>query len=137
MFSRDNKALQLAMSQKDLRLDATSREMLQERQQVRVHIRTIIYHYLCMSSTFLSVVILPPPSFPQVHDLKVELRTMKAGLHNTSQFILEPKELKEAVKELYRKHLHDYDQVGREGREGRVEGHSLSSHDYDMSYTCY
>ena len=62
---------------------------------------------------------------------------MKAGLHNTSQFILEPKELKEAVKELYRKHLHDYDQVGREGREGRVEGHSLSSHDYDMSYTCY
>jgi len=33
-FSRDNKALQLAMTQKDLRLDATSREMLQERQQV-------------------------------------------------------------------------------------------------------
>ena len=53
-----------------------------------------------------------PSLFPQVHDLKVELRTLKAGLHNTSQFILEPKELKEAVKELYRKHLHDYDQVG-------------------------
>ena len=53
-----------------------------------------------------------PSFFPQVHDLKVELRTLKAGLHNTSQFILEPKELKEAVKELYRKHLHDYDQVG-------------------------
>ena len=81
-----------------------------------------------MSSKFLSVVILPSPPFPQVHDLKVELRTMKAGLHNTSQFIQEPKELKEAVKELYRKHLHDYDQVGREGREGWVEGHSLSSH---------
>ena len=59
VFSRDNKALQLAMSQKDLRLDATSREMLQERQQVHVRIRTVIYHYLCMSSTFLSVVILP------------------------------------------------------------------------------
>ena len=42
VFSRDNKALQLAMSQKDLRLDATSREMLQERQQVRVHVRTVI-----------------------------------------------------------------------------------------------
>ena len=34
-FSRDNKALQLAMAQKDLRLDATTTEMLQERQKVR------------------------------------------------------------------------------------------------------
>ena len=51
---------------KDLRLDATSREMLQERQQV--------------------------------HDLKVELRMLKGGgLHNTSQFIQEPKELKEVA----------------------------------------
>ena len=33
-FSRDNKALQLAMAQKDLRLDATTKEMLLERQQV-------------------------------------------------------------------------------------------------------
>ena len=33
-FSRDNKALQLAMAQKDLRLDATTKEMLQERQKV-------------------------------------------------------------------------------------------------------
>ena len=51
------------------------------------------------------------PSQLQVHDLKVELRTMKAGLHNTSRFIQEPKELKEAIKTLYRKHLNDYDQV--------------------------
>ena len=55
----------ISMTMKDLRLDATSREMLQERQQV--------------------------------HDLKVELRMLKAGLHNTSQFIQEPKELKEVA----------------------------------------
>ena len=78
-FSRDNKALQLAMAQKDLRLDATSKEMLHERQQA--------------------------------HNLKVELRNIKAGLHNTSRFIQEPKELKESIKQLYRKHLQDYDQV--------------------------
>ena len=78
-FSRDNKALQLAMSQKDLRLDATAKDMLQERQQVQ--------------------------------DLKVELKNIKAGLHNTSRFIQEPKELKEKIKDLYRKHLHDFDQV--------------------------
>ena len=48
VFSRDNKALQLAMSQKDLRLDATSREMLQERQQVHVHIRTVNITITCV-----------------------------------------------------------------------------------------
>ena len=47
----------------------------------------------------------------QVHDLKVELRNIKAGLHNTSRFIQEPKDLKEAIKALYRKHLQDYDRV--------------------------
>lgn len=47
----------------------------------------------------------------QSHNLKVELRNVKAGLHNTSRFIQEPKELKEAVKSLYKKHLHDFDQV--------------------------
>ena len=78
-LSRENRAQQLVMSQKDLRLDATTKEMQKERQQVQ--------------------------------DLKVELRNVKAGLHNTSRYIQEPKELKEAVKELYRKHLHDFDQV--------------------------
>ena len=78
-LSRDNKALHLAMAQKDLRLDATAKDMLQERQQVQ--------------------------------DLKVELKNIKAGLHNTSRFIQEPKELKEKIKELYRKHLQDFDQV--------------------------
>ena len=47
----------------------------------------------------------------QVHDLKVELRNIKAGLHNTSRFIQEPKDLKESIKALYRKHLQDYDRV--------------------------
>ena len=47
----------------------------------------------------------------QVHDLKVELRNIKAGLHNTSRFIQEPKDLKESIKALYRKHLQDYDTV--------------------------
>ena len=78
-FSQDNNALQLAMAQKDLRLDATSKEMLLERQAV--------------------------------HDLKVEVKNLKAGLHNTSRFIQEPKQLKESIKELYRKHLQDFDQV--------------------------
>lgn len=42
-FSRDNKALQLAMAQKDLRLDATTKEMLQERQKVsRLLHKTVI-----------------------------------------------------------------------------------------------
>lgn len=56
----------------------------------------------------------------QVHDLKVELRNIKAGLHNTSRFIQEPKDLKESIKALYRKHLQDYD---------RVNHHSV----YDLS----
>ena len=47
----------------------------------------------------------------QVHDLKIELRNIKAGLHNTSRFIQEPKDLKESIKALYRKHLQDYDRV--------------------------
>lgn len=78
-LSRDNKAFQLAMAQKDLRLDATLKDMLHERQSVQ--------------------------------DLKVELKNIKAGLHNTSRFIQEPNELKETVKELYRRHLRDFDQV--------------------------
>ncbi len=78
-LSRDNKALQLAMTQKDLRLDATAKDMLHEKQSVQY--------------------------------LKVELKNIKTGLHNTSRFIQEPKELKEKIKELYRKHLHDFDQV--------------------------
>ena len=44
-FSRDNKALQLAMAQKDLRLDATTTEMLQERQKVCLsHTNMYMYH---------------------------------------------------------------------------------------------
>ena len=46
-----------------------------------------------------------------VEDLRTELRNIKAGLHQSSRFIQEPKELKEAVKELYRKHLEDFEQV--------------------------
>ena len=69
---------------------------------VSTGIKTICYPPGCLESF---------PSQLQVHDLKVELRTMKAGLHNTSRFIQEPKELKEAIKTLYRKHLNDYDQV--------------------------
>ena len=53
-----------------------------------------------------------PPPPPQVHDLKVELRGIKAGLHGTTRLIQEPKELKEAIKVLYRKHLQHFDQVG-------------------------
>ena len=50
-FSCDNKALQLAMAQKDLRLDATTKEMLQERQKVT---ETITQDYNNFSYT-------PPP----------------------------------------------------------------------------
>ncbi len=78
-LSRDNKALQLAMTQKDLRLDATAKDMLHEKQSVQY--------------------------------LRVELKNIKAGLHSTSRFIQEPKELKEKIKELYRKHLQDFNQV--------------------------
>ena len=78
-FSRENKALELGMSHNKLRLSATTKEMMQEREQC--------------------------------HTLKVELRTIKAGLHNTSRYILEPKQLKAAIKELYKKHLQDFDQV--------------------------
>ena len=78
-FSRENKAKDLDISHNKLRLVATTKEMMQEREQCQ--------------------------------NLKVELRTVKAGLHNTSRFIQEPKELKEAIKELYKKHLQDFDQV--------------------------
>ena len=47
----------------------------------------------------------------KMNDLKTELRSIKAGLHNSARFIQEPKELKEAVKELYRRHLGDFEQV--------------------------
>ena len=78
-FSRENKALELAMSHNKLRLAATTKEMMQEREKC--------------------------------HNLKVELRTVKAGLHSTSRFIQEPAELKEAIKDLYKKHLQDFDKV--------------------------
>lgn len=78
-FSRENKALELAMSHNKLRLAATTKEMMNERDEC--------------------------------HNLKVELRNIKAGLHNTSRFIQEPADLKEAIKGLYRKHLQDFDQV--------------------------
>lgn len=77
-FSRDNKELLLEMEKQKLRLDATSKEMMRERQLV--HLRD------------------------------VELRNIKGGLHKSSRFVQEPKQLKEAVKELYRKHLQDFDQ---------------------------
>ncbi len=38
-------------------------------------------------------------------NLKVELRTVKAGLNNGSRFIQELKELKEATKELYTRNI--------------------------------
>ena len=47
----------------------------------------------------------------QVEDLRTELRNIKCGLHSSSRYIQEPRELKEAVKELYRKHLEDFEQV--------------------------
>ena len=47
----------------------------------------------------------------KMEDLKTELRNIKAGLHNSARFIQEPKELKEAVKELYRRHLGNFEQV--------------------------
>ncbi len=78
-LSRDKKKLELAMTENKHRLAATTKEMMNEREQC--------------------------------HNLKVELRNVKAGLHNTSRFIQEPKELKEAVKALYKQHLHDFDKV--------------------------
>lgn len=47
----------------------------------------------------------------QVHNLKVEIQGFKANLHNTTRFIQEPKQLKETMKEMYKKYLRDYDQV--------------------------
>ena len=78
-LSRDKKKLELAMTENKHRLSATTKEMMNEREQCQ--------------------------------NLKVELRNVKAGLHNTSRFIQEPKELKEAVKALYKQHLHDFDKV--------------------------
>lgn len=46
-----------------------------------------------------------------VESLRTELRNIKTGLDRSSQFIQEPKHLKEAVKELYRKHLEDFKTV--------------------------
>ena len=46
-----------------------------------------------------------------VEDLRTELRNIKTGLDRSSRYIQEPKELKEAVKELYRKHLDDFKPV--------------------------
>ena len=48
-----------------------------------------------------------------VEDLRTELRNIKTGLDRSSRYIQEPKELKEAVKELYRKHLDDFKPVRR------------------------
>ena len=50
----------------------------------------------------------------QVHNLKVELQGFKASLHNTTRFIQEPKQLKETMKEMYKKYLRDYDQVSKQ-----------------------
>ena len=46
-----------------------------------------------------------------MQDLKSEIQNIKAGLHGTTRYIQEPKQLKESVKELYRKYLRDFDQV--------------------------
>ena len=46
-----------------------------------------------------------------MHDPKVEIGNFKAGLHSTSQHIQEPKQLKEAVKALYRKYYHVHELV--------------------------
>ena len=85
MSSRDIKALELHLEQRELQINAKDKEIRRERQTME--------------------------------DLRTELRNIKAGLHNSSRFIQEPKELKEAVKELCRKHLEDFEQV-------RVENHS-------------
>ena len=47
----------------------------------------------------------------KVHDLKVQIANFKASLQSTSALIQEPKELKLAMKELYKKYLKDYTQV--------------------------
>lgn len=49
-----------------------------------------------------------------VEDLRTELRNIKTGLDRSSRYIQEPKELKEAVKELYRKHLDNFQPVSQE-----------------------
>ena len=43
----------------------------------------------------------------------MEIQNIKAGLHGTTRYIQEPKQLKESVKELYRKYLRDFEQVGQ------------------------
>jgi WD40 repeat protein len=47
----------------------------------------------------------------QVHDLKVEIDNFKCSLHATTQCIQDPKHLKDAVKDLYKKYLKDYDET--------------------------
>ena len=47
----------------------------------------------------------------QVQDLRVEVQNIKAGLHATTRYIQEPKQLKESIKELYRKYLRDFEQA--------------------------
>ena len=92
--SRDNKALLLAIENHELKLKATTKEMHHERQQV------YNWHNIMFTCGVW-----------QVHNLKVEIQGFKANLHNTTRFIQEPKQLKEIMKELYKKYLRDYDQV--------------------------
>lgn len=61
-----------------------------------------------------------------VESLRTELRNIKTGLDRSSQFIQEPKHLKEAVKELYRKHLEDFKTLGHSD--------SLAERDMETEY---
>lgn len=60
----------------------------------------------------------------QVHNLKVEIQGFKANLHNTTRFIQEPKQLKETMKEMYKRYLRDYDQSAQAEHAAETDTHA-------------
>ena len=114
-YSRYNKELLREREQQKLKLEATTREMMKERRQVRkifknYYVNFKNYQFFCLLlflASFLHYFLINL----QVHDLKVEIENFRCSLHATTRHIQEPKVLKEEVKDLYKKYLKDYDEV--------------------------
>ena len=119
-FHNQNLQLELNIDELRQKLKAAEREMLQERQKVRLfvgqpHLKVFFQERCAHSKVTFASFIYSVNAIAQMlwiwsvkaREEEAVVRRLKTDLHNCVGYIQEPKLLKDSIKAMYQKHVHE------------------------------
>ncbi len=96
-FNKQNVQLELNNKEKESRLEATQKELKEERTRVNNYDLLLDCLKIVNSIKFIS----------QKREAELELKRIKTDIHNCVGYIQDSKLLKEGIKSIYQKYVHD------------------------------